>query len=221
MTLYDVYMVPLSSSRYSIGSYSGLPSIISNDCTTEGVYQGLDGGKVCANCRDLRVAKGSTNPSYSLTNWNKTITLCIERRHKETLTPNDLEDAERFIVQRKDILKHPAKELQSEARAQIEYFKYMSKLHKRLPNKTYKCVGEDAVPGFDTIFAEAVELCKRNPTFRSGLSVALFKAAVVKAKYGKNASLEEKVTNFYRFVCTYDRRAAVALSASLGGPGDL
>ena len=43
----------------------------------------------------------------------------------------------------------------------------------------------------------------------------------MKVKYGKNASVEEKVTNFYRFVCTYDRRAAVALSANLGGPGDL
>ena len=220
MALYDYYIAPLSSSRFTIGSYATLLSIISKDCTKEGLFQGLDGGKVCANCRDLRVVKGSSNPAYSLAIWSKAISRCIERRHKETLTQNDLEDAEHFIVQKKVMLKLPAEELLVESRAQIEYFKYMSKLNKRLPNKTYKCIGENAAPGFDTIFGEAAELCKRNPSFRSSLSVALFKAAVVKAKYGKNASLEEKVTNFYPFVRTYGKRAAVALSANLGGPGD-
>ena len=89
------------------------------------------------------------------------------------------------------MLKPPAKELLDEARAQIKYFKYMSKLHKRPPNKTYKCAGEDAGPGLDTIFANAAELCKRNPSFRSSLGVAIFKAAIAKTKYGKNATLED------------------------------
>ena len=193
MAFYDFYMEPLSSSRFTIGSYATLPSIISKDCTKEGLFQGLDGGKVCANCRDLRVVKGSPNPAYSMAIWSKAISLCIERRHKETLTQNDLEDAEHFIVQKKVMLKPPAEELLLESRAQIEYFKYMSKLHKRLPNKTYKCVGKDSAPGLDTIFADAGELCSKNPMFRSSLSVAIFKAAVAKAKYGKNAALEEKL----------------------------
>ena len=136
VALYDFYVSPLSSSQFTIGSYATLPSIISKDCTKEGVSQGLDGGKLCTNCRDLREAKGSTNPAYSLTNWSKAITHCIKRRHKETLIQNDLEYAEHFIVSRKVMLKPPAKEMLHEAKAQIEYFKYVSKLNKRLPNKT-------------------------------------------------------------------------------------
>jgi len=36
--------------------------------------------------------------------------------------------------------------------------------------------------------------------------VALFKAAVAKEKWGKNAKIEERVTNFFCFLNTYDPR---------------
>ena len=165
VALYDKYIAPLDSQRFKIGSYGNLPSIISTDCTKVGEFLGLDGGKVCQACQELRVVKGSPNPIYPLRSFHASISRCLERRTKETLTAIDLEDAQSFIANNKAQLKPPAMEMKAETKAQIEYLQYMSRLNKKLPNKTYKCVGEDSAPGYDTVFAEAAELCRNNPTF--------------------------------------------------------
>ena len=47
---------------------------------------------------------------------------------------------------------------------------------------------------------------------------ALFKAAIAKEQYGSNAATEEKVINFFRFIQTFDPKAAEVLSANLRGP---
>ena len=91
----------------------------------------------------------------------------------------------------------------------------MTQMDKSLPNKTYKCIGEDSAPVVDTVFAEAAELSRINPDFRSSLNIALFKAAVAKHKDGHNAVQEERTVNFYRFLMTFDNRAADVLSAIL------
>ena len=165
VALFNKYVAPLDSQRFEIGSYGNLPSIISVDCTKLGEFIGLDGGKVCRACQALRVLKGSPNPIYPLRTFHSSISRCLERRTKETLTAIDLEDAKCFIANNEAQLKPPAMEMKEEAKAQSEYLKYMSGLNKKLPIKSYKCVGEDAAPGYDTIFAEAAELCHNNPTF--------------------------------------------------------
>ena len=96
----------------------------------------------------------------------------------------------------------------------------MSELSKRIPVKTFKPIVEDSVPGIEALFKDAAELCKKNPSFQSGLVVALVKGAVAREKYGSNAQLQEKVVNFYCFLRTYDKRAAQMVSANMQGPSD-
>ena len=145
VALYAKYITPLNSQRHRIGTYGALPSIISRDCTLVGEFIGLDRGKVCAACQELRVWKGNPNPIYPLRSFYSSISRCLERRTKETLTAIDLEDAKSFIHVNGGQLKPEAKFLKEEAQAQIEYLEYMSKLNKKLPNKTYK-VSEKILP---------------------------------------------------------------------------
>jgi len=109
-------------------------------------------------------------------------------------------------------------ELKEEAKAQVDYCSYMAKLAKRMPDKTFKAIGEDAAPGMVTLFENLAEACKKNPNFQSSLVVAMLKAAAAKELHGNNAATEEKVVNFFRFIQTYDAKAAQVLSANLSGP---
>ena len=59
---------------------------------------------------------------------------------------------------------------------------------------------------------------RQTPIFKA-LIVALFKAAVAKENFGKNARTKEMVTNFYCYVNTYNSKAAEVVSVHLGGPG--
>ena len=93
-------------------------------------------------------------------------------------------------------------------------------MNKSLLNKTYKCIGEDSAPRVDTVFAEAAELLRTNPAFRSSLNVAILKAAVAKYKHGRNAVVEERIVNFYCFIMTFDKKAADVLYAILDGLGE-
>ena len=72
----------------------------------------------------------------------------------------------------------------------------------------------------DTLFQDAAELYEKRPDFSSSLSVAILRGAVTKAKHGSNTQMEEKLTNFYRFLNTYDKQATQVLSANLGGPSE-
>jgi len=60
---------------------------------------------------------------------------------------------------------------------------------------------------------------RETPKLQGYLILALFKAAVAKENFGKSARTEEIVTNFYRYVNTYNSKAAEVVSANLGGPG--
>ena len=111
-------------------------------------------------------------------------------------------------------------ELKEEALAQVVYGKFMSKLTEDLPFKTFKSIGEQSAPGVDTLFQDAAELYEKNPDFSSSLSVAILRGAVTKAKHGSNTQMEEKLTNFYRFLNTCDKQATQVLSANLGGPSE-
>ena len=48
----------------------------------------------------------------------------------------------------------------------------------------------------------------------------MVKGDVAKQIHGKNAVMDKKVLNFFRFVRTYDKKAADVLSANIGGPCD-
>ena len=75
--------------------------------------------------------------------------------------------------------------MKEEAKAQVAYRVYMAQLSKNLPKKTYKTIGENSVPGLDTLIANIVQLCDDNPDFISGLSVAISKgASLAKEKFG-------------------------------------
>ena len=207
-----------TSKHFHVGSYAGLPSLISSKCTGESSVDGLDGGKVCINCSKLRRANGSSNPSVPLGKWSKILTQCLERRERSVLTASDLDDASRFASVPDCNLGPAGLLLKKEAKSQVVYGQYMTELNTRLENKPYQTIGNNSVPGIRTMFNEAADLCEKNPKFQSSLTVALFKAAMAKEKFGSNARTEEKVVNFYRFIQTYDPKAAAALSANLGGP---
>ena len=95
----------------------------------------------------------------------------------------------------------------------------MSNLAGNLQGTKFQKIGDDSVPGMQILFEQAGDLCKANTKFQSSLIVALFKAAVAKENWGKNAKTEERVTNLFRFINTYDPKAAEVISANLGGPG--
>ena len=217
VTLYSRFC-GTTSRNFQVGSYAGAPAIVSTKCTGEASVNGLDGGKVCINCLALRKANGSSNSSVPLGKWGKTLTQCLERRDRSVLTASDLDDAAKFTLVPDNHLGPAGIALKEEAARQVEYGKFMSQLDTHLVYKSYSKVGNDSVPGPKTLFNEAADLCEKNPKFQSSLIVALLKAAMAKEKTGSNAKTDEKVVNFYRFIKTYDPKAAAVLSANLGGP---
>lgn len=217
--LFCTYLAATSES-FRQGSYGGVPSIVSTECTGIGVQKGKDGGLVCLGCKALRAERGTRNPSVTLHKWGKTLSLCIERRDKNVLTPSDMDDAARFLKTRDSLFAPAGLELKREAKNQLEYTKYMAKLDPRLEGTKYQRIGDNSVPGMSSLFQEAGELCKKNSGLRDSLVVALLKGAVAKAKFGKNAKTEEKVVNFFRYIKTYDPKAAEVMSANLGGPSN-
>eukprot|EP00957_Ditylum_brightwellii_P163459 12444997-Ditylum_brightwellii.AAC.1 len=76
----------------------------------------------------------------------------------------------------------------------------MAKLSNQLPNKTYKITGKG-----------------RNQNFQSSIIVALLNVVCTKEQHGSNIETDEKVVNFFRFISTYDKKAAEVMSANLGG----
>ena len=67
--MYAKFIAPLPTQKFVVGTYGGLPSIISTSCTGIGTYIGKDGGKVCGGCQALRDARGSANPGTTLNTW--------------------------------------------------------------------------------------------------------------------------------------------------------
>jgi hypothetical protein len=96
----------------------------------------------------------------------------------------------------------------------------MASFCKRLPPQSFKTIGENSTPGLNKFLGDVAECWKYNPDFRSGLQVALVKTVIAKSKSGNKSKIEEKVLNFYRFMNTYDKKAAEVLSANLGGPSE-
>ena len=217
ITLYSRFC-GVTSPKWHVGTYAGLPAIISTTCTGVGVHNGKDGGKICSNCKDLRVARGNSNPCQAIKLWGKRLSECLERRERVTFANSDLNDAQAFARIKDAYLGPEGIQLKTEAKCQIEYASHMAKLDKCLKEKSHPTVGEKSVPGIRTLFNEAAVLCEKNPEFQSSLIVALFKAAVCKEKFGTNAKTEESVVNFYRFIATFDAKAASVVSANLRGP---
>lgn len=215
--LFSTYLAN-TSEKFRQGSYGGVPSIVSTECTGTGVFVGTDGGRVCRFCKDLRAARGSRNPSVTIDKWGKTLSRCIERRDKNVLTSTDLDDAAKFLKTRDSHLSPAGLQLKDEARAQLDYAKHMAELDRKLTGTKYQKIGDDSVPGMSSLFEEAGELYKKNPDLQDSLVVALLKGAVAKAKYGTNAKTEQKVVNFFRYIRTIDPKAAEVMSANLMGP---
>ena len=90
------YVAPLDSQLFMFGSYGGLSLVISTESTGYGVFNGLDGGKVCQSFKGLRAEQGSCNHGKTLNVWLSSLSHCIERKQKEVLTKLDIEDAEKF-----------------------------------------------------------------------------------------------------------------------------
>ena len=134
------YVALLDSQLLRFGSFGGLFSVISTECTGYGVFNGLDGGKVCQFCKGLRKEQGSRNPSKPLNGWFSSLSRCIERKQKEVLTKLDIEEAEKFGRIPNQQLTPDGMELKEEALAQVVYGKFMLKLTEDLPFKTFKSI---------------------------------------------------------------------------------
>ena len=63
VSIYCKYIAPLTTQPFHVGKYKSLPAIVSNDCTKFGIFNGLDGGMVCATCKELRTMKGPKDPA--------------------------------------------------------------------------------------------------------------------------------------------------------------
>ena len=163
---------------------------------------------MCAACRKLRVAKGTSNPATVMNRWIPILKRCEERRKKDVLIDSDLIDAQRFVKLPNQQLTPVGMQLKTEAQAQVEYGNYMASFCKELPPKIFKTIGENSAPGLNKFLGDVAECWKSNPDFRSGLQVALVKTAIAKSKSGNKSKIEEKVLNFYRFMNTYDKKPA-------------
>ena len=62
-----------------LAKYKILPAIVSNDCTKFGIFNGLDGGMVCAACKELRAMKGSNDPAMLMNRWAAVLNCYKER----------------------------------------------------------------------------------------------------------------------------------------------
>ena len=82
--------------KWHVGTYAGLPAIISTTCYGVGVHNGKDSGKICSNCKDLHVAHGNSNPCQAIKLWGKRLSECLERRERVTFANSDLNDTQAF-----------------------------------------------------------------------------------------------------------------------------
>ena len=212
--LYCIYLGQ-TSQKFRQGIYGGLSCIVAIGCTGEGSWPGKGGGRVCIHCKELRDARGSTNPSVAIDKWGKTIDRCLERREKGTFTLSDADDAKKFGMTPDNLLSVAGRALKQEAKAQVEYHKHLLRLDRQIKVKTYQSIGEESVPGMHTLFKDAVQICEKNPGFEDSLIVALFRAAVAKGKGSANTKSEEIVVNSFRYIQTFCPAAASALSAIL------
>ena len=219
--MYTTYCNPRPNNSFKIGIYGGLPAVISKECTRKEVYVGKDGGQVCKFCKELRAARGNSNPSGTLKNWYYKLQRAIERSNKAELTSLDIMEAKHFgAICSKYLNIEEGHLLREQSIAQVEYANHMSQLSENLPKKTYTLAAQDSCPGIDVLFKNAKQLCKDNPEFQHSLIVGLFRAAVVKQMNGMNAATEEKVVNFYRFMHTYNPKLSQVVSGNLNGPSD-
>ena len=220
MSIYCKYIAPLTTQPFHVGKYKSLPAIVSNDCTKFGIFNGLDGGMVCAAYKELLTMKGSKDPATSMKRWDVVLNCCKERQLKDILTDSDFSDAKKFAKNTKQQLTPAGMDLKNEAQGQVGYGRYMASFCKRLPPQSFKTMGENSAPGLNKFLGDVAECWKSNPDFRSGLQVALVKTAIAKSKSGNKSKIEEKVLNFYRFMNTYNKKATEVLLANVGGPSE-
>lgn len=83
---------------------------------------------------------------------------------------------------------------------------------------TYEVKTPGAVPGTSEFLKKVTDLYTENPKFCDSLVIGLLKAAVARTTGQRNAVMDEKVINFYRYVSTYSPRAAQVVWANLEGP---
>lgn len=122
VTLVHTYIKTDDQSNYKWDKRGGLPLLVSKECNGIGIIQGLDGGLVCAACKNLREKRGNSNPGMWLNKWQIELNRCLERRTRDELTPCDINDARKFTHH--DAAKrfnHLGMELYREALAQAKY----------------------------------------------------------------------------------------------------
>ena len=99
----------------------------------------------------------------------------------------------------------------------VDFYNYFSTIPSL--RSTIKYIEEDSsVPGLDTFLGQVADAFKNNPKFSDSLIVALVKAAATNVLHGSNATTEEKVLDFHRYLQTYNPAAAQILSADLSVP---
>ena len=100
------------------------------------------------------------------------------------------------------------------------YYKHMAQLPSEIKSKlTYDAEDPFSVPSNISFLKDATNLYDTNPKFRNSLVVGFLKDTVNRADGTRNAEMDEKVINFYRFVATYIPKAAMDVSENLQGPG--
>lgn len=172
---------------------------------------------ICLNCKSARAKKGGSSPSTALNRWVPKLVRALERRDKAELTMQDKHDAESLTKTPPKHLSKQGRRLVTEALAQLEYFNTMKGLDKNLAKKTYKLAAADSSPGLSSLFGSAEQLCRDNPKFRNSVVIAMLQGAVAKSLHGKRAKVNEKLTDFVRFMYTVNPNAAMVMSANIGG----
>ena len=215
--LYNQYVAISGKQRWRVGTYAASPSIVSKECTGVGMFRGKDGGKVCSACKDLRDAKGGSNPGSVLNKWYEDLTRQLLFRKRESITTSDVSDAEKFIKRSDDSLSPEGQQLKAEAKAIVDYAKYMSSIP--LPRGTFKLADENSAPGLDKFLTDIAKVVKKEPKFMDSLIVGLMKAATAKMLHGPNAETCDQVRSFFRLMGTYNKSATQLACANLYGQG--
>lgn len=119
-------------SNYEFSLHASLPAIRSKDCTHHGTFVSPDRGLQCVSCRDLRSARGNSNPREFVKRLYPNLQKGVERRSKKELTKGDVEDAKWWKHQHMTRFTPEGRQLHQEAICQIEYQSTISNLTSKL-----------------------------------------------------------------------------------------
>ena len=127
VAMYAKHTVSLSSQRWCVSSYCGLPSIVSRKCINTGVRTSKDGtGQVCKDCYDMREARENSNPSVALNRCIGPLMRAVERRDRSEITECDYNDAKGLIQKTSTIFTLDGEEIMQEVRGLVDYYEYLN-----------------------------------------------------------------------------------------------